>query len=244
MRTDEQTQGAPGSGQADENTNLEVIRERLAFEHRTRLLDTIKPDWIVGRGYYSVAKYKQDRLSLVQKGFPPKQCRLGLVIPKFDPFNSGTPAQYQLRPDKPRFNEKGQPIKYETPWRTHKILDVHPFNFPKLGDPKVDLIVTEGTIKGDAIACHRPELVIALDGVSSWRGRNAEGGKTALADWNQIALNGRLIIIWFDMDALYKPAVRREALKLADYLRRRGALVRYFDWSALTPGPQRQKAAA
>ena len=42
---------------------------------------------------------------------------------------------------------------------------------------------------------------IALLGVWSWRETNEHGGKTALPDWELIALNGRDVYITFDSDA-------------------------------------------
>ena len=51
------------------------------------------------------------------------------------------------------------------------ILDVPPTCQPMLGDPSVDLWITEGTKKADAGAS-RGLCIIALLGVWNWRGRN------------------------------------------------------------------------
>ena len=100
---------------------------------------------------------------------------------------------YQIRPDSPRIRE-GKVIKYEMPAGSRMALDVHPFGLPKLADPTVPLWVTEGIKKGDCLVS-RGCCAIALLGVWNWRGTNDYGGKTALADWEFIALHGRQVYI-------------------------------------------------
>ena len=78
-------------------------------------------------------------------------------------------------------------------------------------------MVTEGSRKADAavsagIAC------VSLLGVWNWRGTNATKGKVALADWHDIALNGRRVVLAFDSDVTRKPAVASALTGLAHYL--------------------------
>ena len=68
-----------------------------------------------------------------------------------------------------------------------------------MGDPSVPLLIVEGIKKGDA-AASRGACVVVVSGVDNWRGKNARGGKTALADWEHVALNGRLVRIAYDSD--------------------------------------------
>jgi len=65
-----------------------------------------------------------------------------------------------------------------------------------------------------------------LSGVDGWQGTNGQGGKTALPDWTDIALNGRRVYIAFDSDAATKPSVAGALERLGYYLARK-ADVRY-----------------
>jgi hypothetical protein len=81
--------------------------------------------------------------------------------------------------------------------------------------------------KADAAACARLACV-ALPGVWSWRGGNERGGKTAVPDWHDIALNGRPVVLAFDSDVMVKAPVRNALTELAGYLGSKGATVRYL----------------
>lgn len=65
-------------------------------------------------------------------------------------------------------------------------------------------------------------------GVFRWRGTNAQRGKTALPDWEQIALNGRDVVLAFDSDAMTKASVRAALERAGRFLQQRGACVRYL----------------
>src|SRR6185295_5882675 len=96
-----------------------------------------------------------------------------------------------------------------------------------LGDPRVPLWVTEGTKKADC-GVHYQLCIVALSGVWNWRGTNNMGGKTAVADWNDIALNGRRIILAFDGDVARKRSAAKALCALAEYLKYRGAKIYYL----------------
>ena len=104
-------------------------------------------------------------------------------------------------------------------------LDVPPACRPLLGNPAVPLYVTEGARKADA-AASQGLCCIALLGVWNWRGSNEVGGKTALADWESIALNDREVGIVFDSDVMTKTAVHAALGRLKAFLESRGARVR------------------
>ncbi len=70
--------------------------------------------------------------------------------------------------------------------------------------------------------------IVALSGVWNWRGTNDMGGKTAVADWNDIALNDRRVILAFDGDVARKPSAAKALCALADFLKYRGATVDYL----------------
>ena len=165
----------------------------------------ISPEVARERGYVSADSKKQ----VERHGFPPWQCRTGLLIPMRRA--DGSIWGYQLRADTPRVSRQtGKTFKYETPAGQRNGIDVPPGIRDALGDPSVPLLVTEGTRKADSAVSHGIACV-ALPGVWGWRGSNGKGGKTAVADWHDIALNGRRVVLAFDSDVTVKPAVRRGA---------------------------------
>jgi len=176
----------------------------------------IAPKIAKARGYRSVI----NRAELERLGFSAAQ-RLapGLLIPIWSV--AGQIATYQLRPDSPRIRD-GKPVKYETLAGTRMVLDVPPMARRWLGDPKRPLFITEGARKADA-AVSKDLCCIALLGVWNWRGRNADGGKVALPDWESIALNKREVFIVFDSDVIQKRAVYAALARLKAFLESRGA---------------------
>ena len=87
-----------------------------------------------------------------------------------------------------------------------------------LANPFVPLFLTEGVKKGDAFVS-RDRCAIALLGVWNWRGRNGDGGLTALAEWDYVALNdGRRVFIIFDTDVTLKPSVHKAMTRLKTFL--------------------------
>src|SRR5215208_640598 len=181
----------------------------LAEHHEKMLIEesSIDKKVVEARGYSTIAK----KVDLKKLGFAERQCNPpGLLIPVYSP--TGDIATYQFRPDKPRIDKKGRPVKYETPSGTRMVLDIHPFTREKLGNPSIPLFITEGLKKSDALVSHSL-CAVTLLGVWSWRGTNEHGGKTALYEWEYVALNnGRRVYIVFDSDVMLKPGVH-EALR-------------------------------
>ena len=93
-----------------------------------------------------------------------------------------------------------------------------------LADPGLPLFVTEGARKADA-AVSRGLCCVGLLGVWNFRGTNGQGGKTVLADWEQVALNGREVYVAFDSDVMTKRGVWAALARLKELLERRGATV-------------------
>jgi hypothetical protein len=92
-------------------------------------------------------------------------------------------------------------------------------------DPRRPLFITEGARKADA-GVSAGLCTIALLGVWNWRGSNEFGGKTALADWDSIALNERDVFIVFDSDVVVKAPVHAAMSRLKAFLELRRARVR------------------
>lgn len=182
----------------------------------------ISPDVARARGYVSVDTKKR----LENAGFERYQRRVpGLLIPlrRAD----GSVWGYQYRPDTPRTTKAGSTIKYETPAGQRNGIDVPVGIKDTIGDPSVPLWVTEGSRKADA-AVSAGLTCVSLAGVWGWRGRNSKGGKLAVADWHDIALNERRVILAFDSDAMTKPQVHHALGQLAEYLASKGADVQYL----------------
>ncbi len=114
-----------------------------------------------------------------------------------------------------------KPRKYEAPAGRTAVLDVHPFNVGRLSDPAVDLWVTEGLKKGDALTS-ADECAVALAGVWNWR--NKQG---PLGDWESVQLRGRIVYVCFDSDTRTNPSVRGAMRRLGQFLTSKGAIVRY-----------------
>jgi hypothetical protein len=145
-----------------------------------------------------------------------------LLVPVYGP--TGEISLYQSRPDEPRIGKRGKPVRYETPLGASMALDVHPVCRDQLGDPEVPLFITEGIKKGDALVS-RDLCAVALIGVWNWRGTNGLGGKTALAEWEYIALNDRKVYVVFDSDVMEKKEVYAALSRLKSFLEHRGAKV-------------------
>ena len=189
------------------------VYNSLAAHHRAMLEQesSITPEVIEARGYRTV----ETKAELETLGFGRAQRNVpGLLLPIYAP--SGEISLYQFRPDEPRIKDR-KPVKYETPGGSRLALDVHPFAREKLVDLSVPLFITEGIKKGDALVS-RSLCAIALIGVWNWRGTNEYGGKTALPDWEYIALNDREVYIVFDSDVMLKQEVHAALARLKAFL--------------------------
>jgi hypothetical protein len=192
-------------------------------QHAAQLAGSaIGEDVAAERGYVSVDTKRR----LDSAGFKHYQQRVpGLLIPVHD--TSGAVALWQYRPDKPRANGSGKPVKYETPGGSRMVLDVPPRIRGQLGDPKVPLWFTEGVKKADA-AVSAGLACVALLGVWNWKGTNTLGGRTALPEFHDIAWNdGRRVYVAYDSDVMTNPNVHTALADIGDYLAHRGADVRY-----------------
>jgi hypothetical protein len=192
-----------------ESMNLAQNHERMLTEE-----SGLEREVVESRGYRTV----EVKAELKRLGFSDRQCSVpGLLIPLYGP--TGEITNYQYRPDEPRI-KGGKPIKYETPTDSRMVLDVHPNASEKLKDPSVPILLTEGVKKGDALVS-KGLCAIALLGVWNWRGTNEQGGKMALPEWEQIALNDRKVYIVFDSDVMEKPTVHQSLVRLKGFLEAR-----------------------
>lgn len=194
----------------------------IAQHHRDMLTASgITPEHATARGYETIT----DKRRLAEVGIvKPGRTTPGLLIPQLRP--DGSTWGWQYRPDTPRLRE-GKPVKYETPWQQRNGLDIPPGVADRLGDPAIPLWITEGVKKADCGALNGL-CIVALSGTWNWLCTNTVGGKVALPDWRDIALNGRRVIVAFDGDVARKPLVQKASHALAGYLAYKGAHVEYL----------------
>jgi putative DNA primase/helicase len=193
----------------------------LSPEHEAKLASSAISSDVAGARGYRTLRTKQE---LADLGFGRSQQIVPtLLVPVWGV--GGEIALRLHRPDEPR-TRKDKVVKYENPATSRMVLDVPPQARKNIGNPGVPLWITEGVLKADA-AVSAGLCCVAVLGVWNWRGTNSDGGKTALADWESVALNGRKVYVAFDSDVMTKPAVHAALARLGALLARRGAKVAY-----------------
>lgn len=198
---------------------------KLSERHRQKLYveSAIKDEVIEARGYRTVTRPSE----LAALGFSRTQQRVpALLLPIYGP--DGTNGLNQIRPDDPRTRDSKTGgtsiVKYELPTGARMRIDCPQICQPMMGDPSIDLWITEGVPKGDSLASHG-FCAVSLLGVWNFKGKNEFGGNAILADIDAIALNGRNVYIVFDSDVINKPGVRKALERLTEILGRRQAHV-------------------
>jgi hypothetical protein len=205
------------------------VRENIFSKAASNLLEThfehlstgsgISAEVILERGYESIL----GKANLVKLGFSRAQQHIpGILIPLWGV--DGKEAGYQYRPDSPRVDGKGRPVKYESPPGAGNRLDLPRRCLKTLGDPNTPLWITEGSKKADALASHQA-CVVSVTGVWGFKGKNDSGGITILSDWDYVALRGRTVYLAFDSDIMTKAPVQKALLRLSEHLSRKGAKV-------------------
>jgi len=190
----------------DFNRTLSQPHRRMLYEE-----SGIDPDVALERGYYTARGRSE-----VPETFKDYQRKPGLVVPMFSP--DGETLGYQLRPDKPRKDKKGKPLKYETPGGSDVIIDVHPRMREEARSGSGDLWVTEGIKKADALTS-RGLCAVGLIGV--W---NFQRGGEMLPCWNHINPKRRVRVV-YDNDVMVKEGVQLALERLVGDLEDRGAAV-------------------
>lgn len=195
--------------------------------HMLEVESGIDPDVIAERGYYTITK-KVDAELL---GYSDKQRKgIGkdtpaLVAPMCWP---GQPSPFAvIRPDQPRtkgYKRDGTPktVKYEMPTGVQMALDSPLRCHADIRNPAVPMVFTEGQKKADSGAS-RGGCWISLIGVWNWRGTNADGGKTTLPQFEDVALEKRKTYLIFDSDVMEKTEVYNALSRFRDWLKSRGA---------------------
>jgi ribosomal protein S19E (S16A) len=185
----------------------------LSDSHRRQLFEESGIDSGVAeeRGYRTARS--RSGTPEILKGY---QRKPGLVVPTFSP--DGITRSCQLRPDKPRKDKTGKPLKYETPGGARAILDVHPRMCEEVRSGTGDLWVTEGIKKADSLTS-RDLPTIGLIGVWNFQ-RDGE----MLPCWDHVNLERRAYVV-YDNDVMVKEGVQLALQRLVRDLERRGAEV-------------------
>jgi hypothetical protein len=202
----------------------------LVSHHRTQLEkhSAISREVIAERGYRTVDRDTAASTAssdLLKRLGIPRWARdapsryPGLLIPQYAPTGELTGHHY--RPDHAPTVD-GKPRKYAMPRGRPARLDVHPFNTSRIVDPTVPLWITEGVKKGDALTS-AGQCVVTLAGVYNWRTRLG-----TLGDWEDVFLRGREVRVCFDADAATNSMVAAAMGRLGQWLRVKGAKVRYI----------------
>lgn len=201
-------------------TLAEKSQEKYLAHHHRLMLEkdsSISSGMVAARGYWT-ARTVKDLEDLGFKNVKPEQLP-SLVVPLYGV--DGDVVYHQHRPDCPRVDNDGRTVKYESLPNQPPRIDVGPIPFG-IDDPSIPLWITEGVKKVDS-AIVRGICCVGLIGVWNWRGKSASGGLMELADWDRIAIKGRIIYIAYDSDVMVKPSVKQALKRLAAILRRRGA---------------------
>lgn len=191
---------------------------RLSAGHVATLqASAISPDVAGEREYVSIENRKDPLLD------PFGSMRLpvpGILVPIWGTRPTDEPVGHTYRPDTPTGK-----LKYLVPNGARNHVDVPRRVRDRLGDPAIPLWITEGAKKCDAAASIGLACV-SLAGVWNFRGVNEAGGKTAVPDFDAVALNNREVLIAYDSDATVKHPVRMSIMRLHGLLESWGAQVR------------------
>ena len=185
----------------------------LSDSHRRMLFQEsgIDPGVAEERGYHT-ARLRSEAPEILKD----YQRKPGLVLPTLSP--DGITRSCQLRPDKPRKDRKGKPLKYETPGGSRAILDVHPRMVEEVRSGTGDLWITEGIKKADALTS-RGLPTIGLTGVWNFQ-RDGE----MLPCWDHVNLERRAYVV-YDNDVMVKEGVQLALERQVRDLERSGAEV-------------------
>ena len=205
----------------EHNTNSSTAK-RLLPNHVDDLRRSGLSDETISRwGCYSIAADQKWVLS--QLGFGHVELpalalpilRLGMTQPN--------PDDVVIKPDRPRKDDRGRTVKYESKPGSANCLHVPLSCRELLDDTSVPLWITEGSKKAEK-AAQEGLCCAGLLGVWNWRNRLASDLSVPLADFDLFPLQ-REIRLSFDSDWATNPSVRRASRWFGEFLVKRGAEV-------------------
>lgn len=215
--------------------SAEDKRLNLLPQHLEDLRGSGLSDWTIAQwGCYSITT--DQRWVMTQLGFGHVEPPL-LALPILPPGRKEPDLNDVIvKPDRPRKDSNGKPIKYEMRPRSQNHLHVPLSCRDRLGDPSVSLWITEGQKKAEK-AAQEGLCCIALPGVWSWLVRVASEVSFPVGDFSLIELS-RLALIAFDSDAIRNASVKLASRRLGEFLIKRGAKA-YRVWLPDEEGKQK-----
>ena len=181
----------------------EYLHERAVFD-----------DAIDARGYHWVNSGKPvDGRHASAFGFPQRSG--GILIP-LHPLLGG--EAWQLRDADPQPGKDGKERKFLTPGGQTSCLITSPLiDKAEFQKERASIVIVEGVTRVDALARYGiPAL--GITGVWNWRGRNPVGGKTAIADWEEVGIEGSIFLLAPDGDVSGNPDVHKAIGRLRKFL--------------------------
>ncbi len=163
-----------------------------------------------------------------------------LVIPYRDASGKFT-GYVRLKPDNPRTDENGKPVKYEAPVGQPNHAYFPAGTIPALKDKSTTLMICEGEKK----ACAADQAgfpCIGISGVWNWQKRRPvdprgkQYGERELIDDLDLDWKDREVILAFDSDITSNESVAWAAFYLSEVLTARGAKVRAIRFPEAIPG--------
>ena len=212
-RTD---QGPPRAAPTGNGSTYPPGVSALIDKHREHLRTSGLGDAIIAeRGYLSA---QPEGVRQLEVRMTKAQRRSGIIYPQFE-LGRPDPHHWELRPDQPR-DRNGKPKKYERPRGVPQVPDVLPRYREALYDPSIPLWITEGVKKADALA-DLGLLAVCLPGVYGYRTRVKGAAVTHPGLRDEVAWQGRRVVLAFDADRETNRqvfnAVRRFAALLAGW---------------------------
>lgn len=169
----------------------------------------ISPEIVAERGYRSIPPgslydWRQLAGQLHSDDLLKKVLHQGALAFPLYRVGAENPFTWVLRPDQPRKSRDNKDIKYEYPKGRPNILDILPRYRAALGNPAIDIWLTEGAKKADALATAYEGLIVPVNenGVWGWRSKGR-----VLDDFRSIVWEGRRVILAPDGDVKHNKQV-------------------------------------
>ena len=146
-------------------------------------------------------------------GFPQRSG--GILIP-LHPLIGG--EAFQLRDATPHPGKNGKALKFLTPPKQPNCLITSPLiDKSKFQQERANIVIVEGVTRVDALA-HYGIPALGIAGVWNWRGKNPVRGKTAIADWEEVSIEGSSFLLAPDGDVGGNPDVHKAIGRLRKFL--------------------------
>jgi hypothetical protein len=162
---------------------------------------------------------------ILRWGKPASKLGHCLVIPFLGP--DGEPTGYaRVKPDYPRKDSVGKPVKYESPVGLPNSAYFPPHTRAALAEAGAPLLLTEGEKKA-ASADQEGFACVGLVGVWGWtKKKEDDRPRELIDDLGAVAWEGREVFLVFDSDLATNPNVRWAEYHLAQALGEKGATVK------------------